>query len=256
MSPKSDRKPLIKSTPPGGTDSALADLKLETKIVRSPLADLKLVEKNARYMEGRQFSKLVANIKRDGCLTTLPLVHREGGKLTVISGNHRVQAAIKAGLVDTDVIEVLTPLSRKQFVALQLSHNAIVGIDDQSVLKALYEELDFDWKEYSGLTNEAFNIADLDVSVLHVDQPFFEELNITFLPTDRDVFTGWLDKLAKSKEAQRMVGRYEDFGVFFDQLLAVKSVKGVHNTAVALRVMAELAGRALALEAEEADARA
>src|ERR1700761_3709618 len=132
MSPKSDRKPLIKSTPPGGTDSALADLKLETKIVRSALADLKLVEKNARYMEGRQFSKLVANIKRDGCLTTLPLVHREGGKLTVISGNHRVQAAIKAGLVDTDVIEVLSPLSRKQFVALQLSHNAIVGIDDQS----------------------------------------------------------------------------------------------------------------------------
>jgi len=181
-------------------------------------------------------------------------VHREGEHLTVISGNHRVQAAIKAGLLDSDVIEVTSPLTRKQFVALQLSHNAIVGVDDQSVLKSLYDELDFDWKEYSGLTDEAFDMRALDVSVLHVDAPFFEELTITFLPTDRDIFTGWLEKLSKSKEALHMVGRYEDFGHFFDTLLAVKSVKGVHNTAVALRLMADLAGRALAEEAEASHA--
>ena len=47
-----------------------------------------------------------------------------------------------------------------------------------------------------------------------------------------------------------MVGIYADFGQFFDMLLAVKSASGVHNTAVALRLMAEKAG--LALQAEEA----
>jgi hypothetical protein len=205
-------------------------------------------------MEGRQFAKLVANLRRDGVLTSLPLVHRDqssNSQLTILSGNHRVAAAIKAGIEESDVIEVTNRLTREQFVALQLSHNAIVGQDDQAVLKELYEELDFEWKEYSGLTDEAFNVAELDVTMLRVDQPFFEELTIAFLPGDKAIFMEWLDKLARSKAAARLVGQYEDFTQFFDAIIAVKEAKGVVNSAVALRLMAELAGRQL--EAEQAE---
>jgi hypothetical protein len=220
---------------------------LQTRVIKARLSDLKLLEKNARYMKGPQFERLVENIRRDGVLTSFPLVHREGEALVVISGNHRVSAAIKAGIEESDVIEVTTPLTRQQFVALQLSHNAIAGQDDPNILRSLYDELDFGWKEYSGLTDDAFDIEDLDASVLRVEQPFYEELTISFLPGDADVFGSWLDKIGSSKRAgERLVGLYEDFRVFFDQLLAVKAAKDVRNTAVALRLMAELAGHALA----------
>lgn len=202
-------------------------------------------------MKAAQFARLVENVKRDGCLTSFPLVHREGESLVVVSGNHRVRAALEAGIEESDVIEVTSPLTREQFVALQLSHNAIAGQDDQNILRSLYDELDFGWKEYSGLTDDAFDIKDLDASVLRVEQPFYEELHVSFLPQDAEVFGGWLAKIGKSKAAAtRNVGLYQDFAAFFDQLLAVKNAKGVHNTAVALRLMAELAGRALQSEGE------
>ena len=114
--------------------------------IKARLSELKLLEKNARYMKGPQFERLVENIRRDGVLTSFPLVHREGKALEVISGNHRVSAAIKAGIEESDVIEVTTPLTRQQFVALQLSHNAIAGQDDPNILRSLYDELDFGWK--------------------------------------------------------------------------------------------------------------
>jgi len=213
------------------------------------LADLTLLEKNARFMRGATFARLVANIKADGCLTSVPLVGHVDGKLLVASGNHRVPAAMKAGIEEADVLEILTPLTRAQFVALQLSHNAIVGEDDPNILQSLYAELDFGWKEYSGLTDDAFKVEDLDTSVLRVGQPFYEELQISFLPADAVIFMDWLTKIAKSKAAvTRLVGAYADFDRVFQGLLAVKHATGVHNTAVALRMMAELAGKALAEE--------
>lgn len=120
-------------------------------------------------------------------------------------------------------------------------------------MQSLYDELDFGWKEYSGLTDDAFKIEDLDTSVLRVEQPFYEELHISFLPADATVFNDWLGKIGKSQAAMRMVAHYDDFDRFFKTLVAVKGVSGIHNTAVALRTMAELAGEALAArEAAEA----
>jgi hypothetical protein len=197
-------------------------------------------------MKGPAFNRLVENIRKDGCLTSIPLVYRQNEDLAVISGNHRVSAAIKAGLDEGDVIEVTSPLTRQQFVALQLSHNAIVGQDDPSVLRSLYDELDFKWKEYSGLSDDAFDIKDIDLSVLRVEQPFYEELTISFLPGDAEVFKTWLEKIGKSKAAaERLVGLYEDFDHFFETLIAVKQLEGISNSAIALRLMAELAGKAI-----------
>jgi ParB-like nuclease domain len=79
---------------------------LQTRVIRVQLSELQLLEKNARYLKGPLFNRLVENIKADGCLTSFPLVARQGDALTVISGNHRVSAAIKAGIGETDVIEV------------------------------------------------------------------------------------------------------------------------------------------------------
>lgn len=188
----------------------------------------------------------MANLKRDGVMTSLPLVRPVDDTFEVISGNHRVQAAIRAGIVDSDVIVVTSELSREQFLGLQLSHNAIVGQDDPNVLRSLYDELALEWREYSGLTDDAFKVEDLDTSVLRVDQVFYEELKIAFLPADATVFKMWLERLGKKGEA--LVGLYQDFGVVFDTLVTVKERAGVKNTAAALRLMADMAGRAMEYE--------
>ena len=48
--------------------------------------ELKLLDKNARYMKAEQFQSLVENVRKDGNLSSLPLCYREeGGKLLVLS---------------------------------------------------------------------------------------------------------------------------------------------------------------------------
>src|SRR5208282_6832990 len=108
MPAKSDGKARPQSTANGSSAS------LQTRVIKAKLKDLKLLEKNARFMKGPQFNRLVENIKNDGCLTSFPLVYREKDSLVVVSGNHRVAAAVKAGIEESDVIEITTPLTRQQ----------------------------------------------------------------------------------------------------------------------------------------------
>ncbi len=111
--------------------------KVESRIVKVKLRDLKLLEKNARYMTPQEFSQLVANIKQDGKLMGVPVVYRG----EVLSGNHRVRAAIKAGIEEADVLDILTELTEERRLAIQLSQNAINGKDDPNILAQLYTSL-------------------------------------------------------------------------------------------------------------------
>ena len=104
--------------------------------------ELKLLEKNARYMKAEQFQSLVENIKKDGNLSSLPLCYREkDGKLRVLSGNHRVQAGRQAGVEQILVMVVGDEKDSDARLAIQLSHNAIAGQDDLVILKELWESI-------------------------------------------------------------------------------------------------------------------
>ena len=201
-------------------------------------------------MTDAMFSQLVENIRRDGCLTSVPLVYEENGKLEVLSGNHRVMAAIKAGLEEAEVMEITTPLGREQRIAIQLSHNAIEGQDDPNMLAELWADLDFAYKEYSGLTEEDFaGIAEIDATGISVEAPKYEEINLAFLPEEKEAFVALLDRMQKAKtEARWIVAHYDDFSRLFDAIIAVKTKLDIHNGAVALRVMADLAMERLAAE--------
>lgn len=139
-------------------------------------------------------------------------------------------------------------VSRSRRVEIQLSHNAITGQDDASILQNLYEGLDLSGKLYSGLTDDAFKgLAELKLSGLGVGQPAYEELLISFLPADAEVFRANLAKIEKAA-AKRRVGlaHIQDFDKVFDALIAVKEGRNVHNTALALLEMSELAVQRLA----------
>lgn len=72
---------------------------MQTKVIHVDPKTLKLLEMNARFMRHEEFQRLVANVKKDGQLTSAPFAARNAdGTYEVLSGNHRVQAAIAAGV--------------------------------------------------------------------------------------------------------------------------------------------------------------
>ncbi|HAK8205099.1 TPA: ParB N-terminal domain-containing protein [Salmonella enterica] len=212
---------------------------IETAVRRVRLADLKLLEKNAHYMDPDEFTRLVNNIRKDGVLTSLPVIYRG----TVLSGNHRTQAAIKAGLEEADVIEIVSELSEDEQIAIQLSHNAIKGKDDSNLLRELYDSINsLDLKLYSGISDDDFKITDIEVQTLSFVQPTYEDMVIAFLPEEKALFIEALEKIGKkAKDRLIVAGRISDFDLMFNAVINAKSKLNIINTAEALKTLAELA---------------
>ena len=95
-------------------------------------ASLTLLKDNARFFKRETFRQLRDNIAADKRLSSVPLCYRhEDGRLEVLSGNHRVKASIEAGIPHILVLAVTEELDKSRRIAIQLSHNALVGEDDQ-----------------------------------------------------------------------------------------------------------------------------
>lgn len=218
---------------------------LETRIVVRKLRELRHLQDNAHFMGGAEYRQLVQNIQTDGVMTSTPTVYRD----EIISGNHRVDAALAAGVEEAAVIEIVSlkgggDVSPDRLRAIALSHNAIHGQDDPGLLAEQYKKLNLQWKAYSGLNDAAFKgLKALDVKALAIGAPSYQELLVLFLPEEANKFAEAIGKVQKklAKGVPAYAGRFEDFDRVFDAIVTAKRVKGVHNTAVALRVIAELA---------------
>lgn len=218
---------------------------LETKVYQINPRELLPLERNARYMTGEQLARLAKNIEQDGGLTSVPLVYQIPckPKPTILSGNHRVKGAIAANTQLIWVMEITTPLTEERQIAIALSHNAIAGQDDKTILLELFSKItDLDTKAYSGLTDDDLkDFEPLDLSGLSPGGDQYEEVSLLFLPEDLDIFTKATKRISKSSKASALAGAYADFNDFFDALMAVKDIRNISNNAIALRVMAGLA---------------
>ncbi|RTL06431.1 hypothetical protein EKK58_05620 [Candidatus Dependentiae bacterium] len=204
-------------------------------------SELKHPKQNARYMKANQFNQLVNNLKTDGTLTSLPLVYPAGGDV-IVSGNHRIDAAMKAGIAEGWVLEIEGELPNGRLTAIQLSHNAIAGEDDLNTLEAMYRDLDFADKAYSGLTDDVFNVSQVDLASLSAGSTTYEEITLMFLPEQRESFEKLLAELGdKASKVPRLVGANRDFDVLFDGIIGVKNTLNVQNTSLALHTLAVLA---------------
>jgi len=205
-------------------------------------------------MTASQLQRLTENIARDGELTSFPLVYKPDkdlnpdfyeqsqGQLIILSGNHRVEAAKKAGLTHSNVIEIKTPLPDDRLRAIQLSHNSINGQDDPSVLLQLYETLSLDEKLYSGVTDDDFNIEPIDVSGLGCGALNYAQIELAFLPTEAEDVKEWLQHLGEAgKQKDFLVAAYKDFDKFFDTVVRTKRQLQVYNSAIAFSMMVQLA---------------
>ena len=131
----------------------------------------------------------------------------------------------------------------QRFVALQLSHNAIEGEDDPSVLRRLYDLLDLDLKEYSGLTDDAFDMDALNVKTLPSVSLKYLDVIFSFLGDEAAAIAEFVDRAERyaKKEQTVFLADYVSFDRFIDAITAIKQHKNIKNSALALRVLCECA---------------
>ena len=208
-------------------------------------ATIELVTVNARFMTHDQFARLVENIRRDGALTSSPLLYwpatRE--RPLCLSGNHRTRAAVAVGLSAVDALVITTELTASQQTAIQLAHNAVEGQDDPSTLRALFDSIEaVDERLYSGLDDAELDLlADFDLPSINELSPRWHTL--TFLLLDDEA----ADLAAVFDEAVNSAGQADDYWLArlasWDALLAhlqtVRSATNIVNRAVGLRVICE-----------------
>jgi hypothetical protein len=208
-----------------------------------PISQCDLLEKNARFMRVEQYKRLVENIRRDGCLTSVPFAIRHGERYTILSGNHRVKAAKDAGLTEVTLLYTDRELSHAQQVAIQLSHNAIAGQDDLAILRELYEEInDVVLKEYSGLDDVVLgrlNPPELDP--LSEKGLEYRIVSIAFLPEEVERAEKLFAKIMEQATGDRTwINRRADYDRMLDALTVAKEAAGVKNTATAFGLLLDL----------------
>jgi len=221
----------------------------------SPEHDCELLVKNARYMTKEQMERLTENVKNDGFLSQIPFCIKIGEKYRVISGNHRVKSAIKAGLPNILIMYGREEdFDEQKQLAIQLSHNAISGQDDLAILKELYSSLkELGLKAYTGI-NEAELLAykALDFSGISEQDIALNEINFMFCDMNLENVEKVLDALDKKgidpdKDAL-VVGSVDRF---IEIMTKVKRRLNIKNRSVALLAMCRICEAYLQAEIEE-----
>lgn len=220
------------------------------RVEKFRLDDLKLLSLNARFMAHDQFHRLVDNIRRDGQLTSVPFAWRDAdGNYLVLSGNHRVQAAIVALGEDHEAFVMLCddPMPRDRAVALQLAHNAIAGQDDPSTLKQLYEEVsDVDWRTYSGLDDKTLALLDeVTPESLSEANLEYQTISIALLPDEKErAIEAWKDMRAELVGSSEVwAAKFADADRLLDALDVAGRSYGVSSIAVCLGLLLDLLER-------------
>jgi hypothetical protein len=237
---------------------------MQTRIIRIDPMKVRLLKVNARFMRHETFMRLTENIKKDGALSSVPfaaildyytaedLIPRdEDGQpiYEVLSGNHRVKAAIAAGLSVIDLMVTDDPLTADERKAKQLSHNELAGEDDPATLKLIYDSInDMDMRLYSGLDDKKLELLD-DVKPGSLSEASleFQSVAMVFLPSELEqVEEVWkkTENILKGMKAV-WVARWNEYDKFMTAMDQSSRSYGVKNVATTLMVILELFTRHL-----------
>lgn len=211
--------------------------------------EIKLLEVNARYMKHEDFVQLTDNIRKDGALSSTPFLWKDpaDGRYLCLSGNHRVMAAIDAGLKEITCLATDDELSEDQRIAIQLSHNSLVGQDDTATLKLLYDKiLDTDIKKYSGLDDKTLELLDM-ISTVSISEANlqFHTLTMVFLPDELKNAQKVMDEaMEQAKRADTVwLARVAEYDSWLDVQEATSSAYNVKNVATAVCLMLKYLSR-------------
>ena len=218
---------------------------IETRVTKRDLSELKPSELNARKMTAAQLDRLVKNIEADGGLTSIPLIYQD----RIISGHHRIEASIKAGIETADCMEITSEVSEEHLTAIQLSHNSITGDDDTAILRQMLEKLGALEQEYSAVVPPDPEMIDLGRSIRF---PPMVQVMVEFLPAEYESIEAYVEKVEGMKDKKYQVLRQIESAEAIDKFLEVffkvkghVSETGTLSTPCALIEMADLAGQRL-----------
>ncbi len=223
-------------------------------------AHLKEQDVNARVMPPREFDRLVENIKRRGALEGMIYCAQPGGEgpIEVVSGHHRMRAAVAAGLDEGWVLVDKRKMTRSEIVSKQLAHNALVGDDDPEVRQALIGMIDNpDDLLASGLPDDVLgqNQDERDAIDLFTPRVDFDyrTVSFAFLDHEKREFDDLLDSFATKQDLVVCCPEEQ-----FDELLKVAAkfarVKDVRSGGTAISLMIRMAQEEVdRVAAEEAE---
>lgn len=221
--------------------------------------ELCLLKDNARFFKRETFRQLRDNIASDKRLSSVPLCYRyDDGRLEVLSGNHRVQASIEAGIPFIMVLVITEALEKSRRIAIQLSHNALVGEDDQSILANLWAQIDSTKDQlYSGLDSESVQALG-EVELINFATPQVPAHMVTLMFTDgeRERLSEVLDLLEQQakKSGTVYVCPSEQYAAFMLLLQDTKHAENVRDTSLAMTRLLDICREWLNRNATEASA--
>lgn len=108
-------------------------------------------EMNANEMTDEDFRQLCDNIDKSG-LSSVPCCYKKpNGRYVMISGHHRLRACKKLRYKTLGILYCEeSNLTKDEIIAIQLSHNALHGTDNTSILKKMFEEIQsVDFKKFA-----------------------------------------------------------------------------------------------------------
>ncbi len=216
-------------------------------------SSLKLLEVNARFMKKETFDVLTRNIKNLG-LSSLPFCWWDGENYHVLSGNHRVQSAIAAGVELIMILYSDRAMPEQERITIQLSHNQLSGQDNPQILRELWGKIEaLEFKDLTGFDSEFFEkLPASDVVDLKPPLVKYKSVTLTFIEDGADRFKEAVEaiKAEAGKGGDIYLARFADFDQFFKAVLMVKDKFEIINTATAVSKMAEINLEKLAEERE------
>lgn len=202
--------------------------------------DLVFLKDNARYFKRETFRQLRDNIKNDKKLSSVPLCYKlSDGKYEIISGNHRVRASIDAGLEKILVLVITEELSKSKRIAMQLSHNSLVGEDDENILASLWEQIeDINDKLYAGLDSNIIQELKDDIEFVNFSTPSVATHLVSFMFCDGETerlsqIVDELENTAK-KSTVTFVAPKEQYEAFMKIIADIKHSEKIKDSSLAL----------------------
>lgn len=203
---------------------------------------LQLLKTNAHYFKKEKFTQLVENVRNDQRLSSMPLCHRVEKGLEVLSGNHRVKAAIEAKIPKILVMVLTESLSESRKVAIQLSHNELVGEDDESILAELWQKIDGIKEQlYTGLSSD--KLKDLEkIKLVTFTTPAIgvKTVSFNFAVPDFEHLEEVTEQISAKPAHSKYVADMEDFTEFVAAIRKIKNSENIKNGALAVKFIIDL----------------
>lgn len=179
----------------------LLELGSGLELWRIEIKELKEQDLNARSMKTEMFSRLTANIRDDQRLESFPFIAQTERGFEIVSGHHRVRAAIDAGLTEIYCIVDVTNLNRDAIASKQLAHNAISGEDNDELIKRIFNSIADAEQKLKTFININF---EKEVQSASAREITFDEryriITLLFSQYDADILNKALDEMAVSDD--------------------------------------------------------